>query len=46
MTFERMTSYETVAGHAHAVPTGDVDKAMMRLAAYEDTDLRPEDIVE
>lgn len=46
MTFERMTAYESVGGHAHAVPTGDADKAMMRLAAYEDTDLRPEDIVE
>ena len=46
MTVERMTAYESVGGHAHAVPTGNVDKAMMRLAAYEDTDLRPEDIVE
>ena len=46
MTFERMTKYESVGGHAHAVPTVDADTAMMRLAAYEDTGLRPEDIAE
>ena len=33
---ERLTKYEVVGGHVHAVPTGDVDQAMMRLAAYED----------
>lgn len=39
---ERLTEYEIVGGHVHAVPTGDVDQAMMRLAAYEDTGLEPE----
>lgn len=39
---ERLTKYEVVGGHVHAVPTGDVDQAMMRLAAYEDTWLEPE----
>ena len=39
---ERLTEYEVVGGHVHAVPTGDVDQAMMRLAAYEDTGLEPE----
>lgn len=39
---ERLTKYEVVGGHVHAVPTGDVDQAMMRLAAYEDTGLTPE----
>ena len=34
---ERLTEYEVVGGHVHAVPTGNVDQAMMRLAAYEDT---------
>lgn len=38
---ERLTKYEVVGGHVHAVPTGDVDQAMMRLAAYEDTGLTP-----
>ena len=38
---ERLTKYEVVGGHVHAVPTGDVDQAMMRLAAYEDTGLEP-----
>lgn len=46
MTFERMTEYESVGGHAHAVPTVDADIAMMRLAAYEDTGLLPDEIVE
>ena len=41
---ERLTKYEVVGGHVHAVPTGDVDQAMMRLAAYEDTGLEPEEI--
>ena len=39
---ERLTKYEVVGGHVHAVPTGDVDQAMMRLAAYEDEGLTPE----
>ena len=39
---ERLTEYEVVGGHVYAVPTGDVDQAMMRLAAYEDTWLEPE----
>lgn len=39
---ERLTEYEIVGGHVHAVPTGDVDQAMMRLAAYEDTGLTPQ----
>lgn len=41
---ERLTEYEVVGGHVHAVPTGDVDQAMMRLAAYEDTGLYPESV--
>lgn len=41
---ERLTEYEIVSGHVHAVPTGDVDQAMMRLAAYEDTGLTPEEV--
>lgn len=41
---ERLTKYEVVGGHVHAIPTGDVDQAMMRLAAYEDTGLEPEEI--
>ena len=40
---ERLTEYEIVGGHVHAVPTGDVDQAMMRFAAYEDTGLTPEE---
>ena len=39
---ERLTEYEVVGGQVHAIPTGDVDQAMMRLAAYEDTSLEPE----
>ena len=41
---ERLTEYEVVGGHAHAVPTGDVDQAMMRLAAYEDSGFTPAEI--
>ena len=41
---ERLTKYEVVGGHVHAVPTGDVDQAMMRLAAYEDAGLTPSDV--
>ena len=39
---ERLTEYEVVGGHVHSVPTGDLDQAMMRLAAYEDTGMEPE----
>lgn len=40
---KRMTKYESVAGHAHAVPViSDMDAIMMRLAAYEDTGLSPQ----
>ena len=39
---ERLTEYEVVGGQVHAVPTGDLDQAMMRLAAYEDIGLEPE----
>lgn len=38
---ERMTEYESIGGHAHAVPTGNIDTALMRLAAYADTGLTP-----
>lgn len=41
---ERLAEYEVVGGHVHAVPTGDVDQAMMRLAAYEDSGLTPSDV--
>lgn len=41
---ERMTEYEAVGGHAHAIPTVDTDRAVMRLAAYEDTGLSPESV--
>ena len=43
---ERMTEYESIGGHAHAVPTGNIDTALMSLAAYEDTGLMPRDIEE
>nr|DAG69730.1 MAG TPA: hypothetical protein [Caudoviricetes sp.] len=43
---ERLTEYESVGGHAHAVPTDNIDTALMRLAAYEDTGLTPGDIKE
>nr|DAQ96282.1 MAG TPA: hypothetical protein [Caudoviricetes sp.] len=41
---ERLTEYEIVGGHAHAIPTGGLDKAIMRLAAYEDTGLEPREV--
>ena len=41
---ERLTGYEIVGGHVHIIPTGDADQAMMRLAAYEDTGLTPEEV--
>ena len=42
---KRLTEYESIGGHAHAVPTtSDMDAIKMRLAAYEDTRLEPEEI--
>lgn len=41
---KRLTEYEVVGGHVHAVPNGDADQAMMRLAAYEDAGLTPADV--
>ena len=41
---ERLTEYESIGGHAHAIPTCDLDKAIMRLAAYEDTGLEPGEV--
>lgn len=41
---ERLTDYEVVGGHVHVFPTGDIDQAMMRLAAYEDAGLTPSDV--
>ena len=40
----RLTDYEVVGGHVHVFPTGDIDQAMMRLAAYEDAGLTPSDV--
>lgn len=44
MIFERATEYEPVGGHAHAVPTCDADKVVMRIARYEDTGREPEEV--
>ena len=41
---ERLTEYESIGGHAHAILTGDLDKAIMLLAAYEDTGLEPAEV--
>lgn len=42
---ERLTEYESIAGHAHAIPlVSDMDVIMMRLAACEDTALTPESV--
>ena len=42
---ERLTEYESTGGHAHAIPiVSDMDAIIMRLAAYEDTGLTPDDI--
>ena len=38
---ERMTKYEWVGEYIHAIPTGDIDQALMRLADYENTGLTP-----
>lgn len=48
MIVDRLTEYESIGGHVHAYPRAGIadDEAMMRLAAYEDTDLRPEDCAE
>lgn len=40
----RFTEYESIAGHAHAIPVGNIDEALMRLAAYEDTELEPKEV--
>lgn len=42
---ERLTDYEIVGGHAHAIPSGDIDEAIMRLANYEDIGLMPDEII-
>ena len=43
---ERLTEYESIAGHAHAIPlVSDMDVIMMCLAAYEDTGLEPEEVL-
>lgn len=41
---ERLTEYESIGGHAHAIPTGDIDTALMRLSDYEDTGLTPSEV--
>jgi len=41
---DRFTEYEAVGGQKHAIPKHDVDKAIQRLAAYEDTGLEPDEI--
>ncbi len=42
---ERLTEYESIAGHVHAIPIGsDMDVVMMRLAAYEDAGLTPGEV--
>lgn len=42
---ERLTEYESIGGHAHAVPIGNIDTALMRLAAYEDSGCAPEEVL-
>lgn len=41
---ERLTKYERLGGHIRAIPTGNVDRAMIRLAAYEDVGLSPGEV--
>lgn len=41
---ERLSDYEIVGGHVHAIPLGNIDEAIMRLAAYEDSGLIPAEI--
>ncbi len=43
---ERLTGYESIGGHAHAIPmVTDDQKVVSRLAAYEDTGLTPEEVL-
>ena len=42
---ERLTEYESIGGHAHAILTGDLDNAIMRLAAYENIGLEPAEVI-
>lgn len=41
---ERLSDYEIVGGHVHAIPLGNIDEAIMRLVAYEDSGLTPAEI--
>lgn len=41
---ERLSDYEIVGGHVHAIPLGNIDEAIMRFAAYEDSGLTPAEI--
>lgn len=41
---KRLTKYERLGGHIRAIPTGDVGRAMIRLAAYEDAGLSPGEV--
>lgn len=41
---KRLTKYERLGGHIRAIPTGDVNRAMIRLAAYEDVGLSPGEV--
>lgn len=41
---KRLTKYERLGGHIRAIPTGDVGRAMIRLAAYEDVGLSPGEV--
>ena len=41
---ERLTGYESIAGHCHNIPLVDTQLVVDRLAAYEDTGLTPEQV--
>lgn len=41
---KRLTKYERLGAHIRAIPTGDVGRAMIRLAAYEDVGLSPGEV--
>lgn len=41
---KRLTEYESIGGHAHAVPTGNIDTALMHLADYKDAGYTQSDI--
>lgn len=41
---KRLTKYERLGAHIRAIPTGDVNRAMIRLAAYEDVGLSPGEV--